>query len=174
MLVAQTIYCVLVKQWSAGRLTRCEEVWNVESHRKSNYPTSCLAHKEKLKVSSKLVCFNKATKTACRYFSVIQSWKFISKFNMSFINEFTFHNFLSFGFQIDWVYKSHLYNQTKSLDVSWRCAQRLMKLRSLLRWNRRGSAFYRGVYQLVLTMIRRIISTKMQPIARLAVSLSVD
>ena len=35
------------------------------------------------------------------------------KFNASFINNFTFKDFLTFGFQFDWVYKSHLYNQTK-------------------------------------------------------------
>ncbi len=35
------------------------------------------------------------------------------KFNASFINSFTFKNFLTLGFQFDWVYKSHLYNQTK-------------------------------------------------------------
>jgi hypothetical protein len=35
------------------------------------------------------------------------------KFNMSFINDFNFKGFLSFGFQFDWVYKSFLYNQTK-------------------------------------------------------------
>lgn len=35
------------------------------------------------------------------------------KFNASFINGFTFKNFLTFNFQIDWVYGSHLYNQTK-------------------------------------------------------------
>jgi TonB-linked SusC/RagA family outer membrane protein len=35
------------------------------------------------------------------------------KFNMSFINDFTFKKYLSFGFQLDWVYKSFLYNQTK-------------------------------------------------------------
>lgn len=34
------------------------------------------------------------------------------KFNMSFINAFNYKN-LSFGFQFDWVYGSHLYNQTK-------------------------------------------------------------
>lgn len=34
------------------------------------------------------------------------------KFNMSFINSFNYKN-LSFGFQFDWVYGSHLYNQTK-------------------------------------------------------------
>lgn len=35
------------------------------------------------------------------------------KFNASFINSFTYKNFLTLGFQFDWVYKSHLYNQTK-------------------------------------------------------------
>jgi len=35
------------------------------------------------------------------------------KFNMSFINDFTFNNYLSFGFQFDWVNGSHIYNQTK-------------------------------------------------------------
>ncbi|WP_254561207.1 SusC/RagA family TonB-linked outer membrane protein [Dyadobacter diqingensis] len=35
------------------------------------------------------------------------------KFNASFINSFTIKNFITFGFQFDWVYKSHLYNQTK-------------------------------------------------------------
>ncbi|MFD2932824.1 SusC/RagA family TonB-linked outer membrane protein [Spirosoma flavum] len=35
------------------------------------------------------------------------------KFNMSFINGFTFKDFLTFNFQIDWIYGSHLYNQTK-------------------------------------------------------------
>lgn len=35
------------------------------------------------------------------------------KFNMSFINEFTYKDFLSFSFQFDWVSGSHLYNQAK-------------------------------------------------------------
>ncbi|AKD55394.1 SusC/RagA family TonB-linked outer membrane protein [Spirosoma radiotolerans] len=35
------------------------------------------------------------------------------KFNASFINGFTFKDFLTFNFQFDWVYGSHLYNQTK-------------------------------------------------------------
>jgi len=34
------------------------------------------------------------------------------KFNASFINSFNYKKF-SFGFQFDWVYGSHLYNQTK-------------------------------------------------------------
>ncbi len=35
------------------------------------------------------------------------------KFNMSFINGFSYKDFLSVGFQFDWIYGSHLYNQTK-------------------------------------------------------------
>jgi TonB-dependent starch-binding outer membrane protein SusC len=35
------------------------------------------------------------------------------KFNMSFINAFTYKDFLTIGFQFDWIYGSHLYNQTK-------------------------------------------------------------
>ena len=35
------------------------------------------------------------------------------KFNMSFINGFTYKDFLNVGFQFDWIYGSHLYNQTK-------------------------------------------------------------
>jgi TonB-linked SusC/RagA family outer membrane protein len=35
------------------------------------------------------------------------------KFNSSFINSFSYKDILSFSFQIDWIYGSHLYNQTK-------------------------------------------------------------
>jgi len=35
------------------------------------------------------------------------------KFNISFINSFTYKNFLTLGFQFDWVYGTHLYNQTR-------------------------------------------------------------
>lgn len=35
------------------------------------------------------------------------------KFNASFINVFSYKDFVSLNFQFDWVYGSHLYNQTK-------------------------------------------------------------
>ena len=35
------------------------------------------------------------------------------KFNTSFINSFNYKGWLTFGFQIDWIYGSHLYNQTR-------------------------------------------------------------
>ena len=35
------------------------------------------------------------------------------KFNMSFINNITWRNFITLGFQFDWIAGAHLYNQTK-------------------------------------------------------------
>ena len=35
------------------------------------------------------------------------------KFNTSFINDFSFKNYLTLSMQWDWIYGSHLYNQTK-------------------------------------------------------------
>lgn len=35
------------------------------------------------------------------------------KFNASFINEFSFKDFLTFSFQFDWIYGSHIYSETK-------------------------------------------------------------
>jgi len=35
------------------------------------------------------------------------------KFNASFINDFTFKDFLSVSFQFDWIYGAHIYNETK-------------------------------------------------------------
>jgi hypothetical protein len=35
------------------------------------------------------------------------------KFNMSFINDLNYKGIVSFAFQFDWVYGSHLYNETK-------------------------------------------------------------
>lgn len=35
------------------------------------------------------------------------------KFNMSFINNLKYKNYLTLGFQFDWVYKSHIYNQVR-------------------------------------------------------------
>jgi TonB-dependent starch-binding outer membrane protein SusC len=35
------------------------------------------------------------------------------KFNAAFINEFGYKDFLSFSFQFDWIYGSHIYSETK-------------------------------------------------------------
>jgi hypothetical protein len=35
------------------------------------------------------------------------------KFNMSFINSLSYKELVTLSFQFDWIYGSHLYNQTK-------------------------------------------------------------
>ncbi|WP_461081943.1 SusC/RagA family TonB-linked outer membrane protein [Spirosoma flavus] len=67
-------------------------------------------------------------------------------FNMSFINEFTFKNFLTFGFQFDWVQGSHIYNQTK--EWMYRDGIHADYAKPLTIDGQEGAwtAFYRGVY----------------------------
>ena len=68
------------------------------------------------------------------------------KFNMSFINDFTYDGWLSFSMQWDWVYKSHLYNQTK--EWMYRDGIHLDYDKPVTINGETGawSAFYRGVY----------------------------
>lgn len=69
------------------------------------------------------------------------------KFNMSFINEVTFKNFLSVGVQLDWVYGSHLYNQTKSWMYRDGISSDYEKPITINGETGAWTAFYRGVYQ---------------------------
>jgi hypothetical protein len=69
------------------------------------------------------------------------------KFNMSFINDINFDGWLSLSMQWDWVYKSHLYNQTKEWmyrDGIHGDYDNLLSIGTEApgAW----SAFYRGVY----------------------------
>ncbi len=68
------------------------------------------------------------------------------KFNMSFINDFTFKNFISFGFQFDWVNGSHIYNQTKEWmyrdGISGDYDKQITINGNTGAW----TAFYRGMY----------------------------
>ncbi|MBD2751454.1 SusC/RagA family TonB-linked outer membrane protein [Spirosoma validum] len=67
-------------------------------------------------------------------------------FNMSFINDFTFKNFLTFGFQFDWVQGSHIYNQTK--EWMYRDGIHADYANPITIDGNTGAwtAFYRGVY----------------------------
>ncbi|WP_428662694.1 SusC/RagA family TonB-linked outer membrane protein [Runella sp.] len=71
------------------------------------------------------------------------------KFNMSFINDFTFKNFLTFSFQLDWLQGAHLYNQTK--EWMYRDGIHADYAVPLTIDGQTGAwtAFYRGVYAAV-------------------------
>jgi TonB-dependent starch-binding outer membrane protein SusC len=68
------------------------------------------------------------------------------KFNMSFINEFSYKDFLTFNFQIDWVHKSYLYNQTKQWMYRDGIHADYDKPITIGGQTEAWTAFYRGVY----------------------------
>jgi hypothetical protein len=68
------------------------------------------------------------------------------KFNMSFINDLTYKDFLTFSFQIDWVEGSHLYNQTKEWMYRDGIHSDYEKPITINGETGSWTAFYRGVY----------------------------
>ena len=69
------------------------------------------------------------------------------KFNMSFINNFSFKGFLSLSIQWDWVYGSHLYNQTKEWMYRDGISGDYTKPITVGGETHAYTAFYRGIYQ---------------------------
>lgn len=68
------------------------------------------------------------------------------KFNMSFINDFTYKNFLTLSMQWDWVYKNHLYNQTKEWMYRDGIHADYTEPFSIEGQTGAWTSFYRGVY----------------------------
>ncbi|MBL0743361.1 SusC/RagA family TonB-linked outer membrane protein [Chryseolinea lacunae] len=68
------------------------------------------------------------------------------KFNMSFINDMSYKNFLTFSFQFDWVQGSHLYNQTKEWMYRDGIHSDYEKPITIEGETGAWTAFYRGVY----------------------------
>jgi len=75
------------------------------------------------------------------------------KFNMSFINTISFKNFATLSFQWDWIYGSHLYNQTKSWmyrdGIHSNYADPITITNPITNQpeTQAYTAFYRGIYQ---------------------------
>ncbi|MEJ7645206.1 MAG: SusC/RagA family TonB-linked outer membrane protein [Chryseolinea sp.] len=67
-------------------------------------------------------------------------------FNMSFINDMTYKDFLTFSFQFDWVEGSHLYNQTKEWMYRDGIHSDYEKPITIEGETGAYTAFYRGVY----------------------------
>jgi len=68
------------------------------------------------------------------------------KFNMTFLNDLTYDGWLSFSMQWDWVYKSHLYNQTKEWMYRDGIHGDYDKVITIGNETGAWTAFYRGVY----------------------------
>lgn len=104
------------------------------------------ADQENYTVASNGIVVNKATKQP--YFTA-DKYSFGDpnpKFNMSFINDITYKNFLTFGIQIDWLAGQHLYNQTK--EWMYRDGIHSDYANPITIDGQTGAwtAFYRGVY----------------------------
>lgn len=68
------------------------------------------------------------------------------KFNVAFINDFTYKNFLTVSVQIDWINGAHLYNQTKEWMYRDGIHADYQVPFSIGGQEGAWSAFYRGVY----------------------------
>jgi TonB-dependent starch-binding outer membrane protein SusC len=69
------------------------------------------------------------------------------KFNMSFINNFSYKNFLTFSIQWDWLSGNHLYNQTKSWMYRDGISSDYANPITIDGVSHAYTAFYRGIYQ---------------------------
>ncbi|WDF77858.1 SusC/RagA family TonB-linked outer membrane protein [Mucilaginibacter sp. KACC 22773] len=67
------------------------------------------------------------------------------KFNAAFINNFTYKS-LSFGFQFDWVYGSHLYNQTREWQYRDGISGDYDKAVNIAGTSAAYTAYYRSAY----------------------------
>lgn len=104
------------------------------------------ADQEAYTVASNGIVVNKATKQP--YFTA-DKYSFGDpnpKFNMSFINDFSYKNFLTFGFQFDWVAGNHLYNQTKEWMYRDGIHSEYTNPITIDGQTGAWTAFYRGVY----------------------------
>ncbi|WP_462253574.1 SusC/RagA family TonB-linked outer membrane protein [Ferruginibacter sp.] len=68
------------------------------------------------------------------------------KFNMSFINELSYKNFIQFSMQWDWIYKSHIYNQTRQWMYRDGIHKDYAKPFTVDGVTEAYASFYRGVY----------------------------
>ena len=71
------------------------------------------------------------------------------KFNMSFINELSYKNFIQLSFQWDWIYKSHIYNQTRQWMYRDGIHSDYAKPITIDGVTEAYASFYRGVYAAV-------------------------
>ncbi|MBD2700343.1 SusC/RagA family TonB-linked outer membrane protein [Spirosoma sp. BT702] len=104
------------------------------------------AEQELYTVASNGYVVNKATKQP--YFTA-DKFSFGDpnpKFNMSFINDFTYRNFLTFNVQLDWVNGNHLYNQTKEWMYRDGIHSDYANPFTIDGQTGAWTAFYRGVY----------------------------
>lgn len=132
---------------AVGQLYGYKMLHSVDQVDENGVPWIPVDQQQNYEVASNGYVVHKTTKqpiSTSRLYSLGNSFP---KFNMSFINELSYKNFLTFSFQWDWVYKSHLYNQTKSWLYRDGISSDYEKPITINGETGAWTAFYRGVYQ---------------------------
>jgi TonB-dependent starch-binding outer membrane protein SusC len=110
-------------------------------------PVIPVAQQVNYEVASNGYVVNKTTKQPIADPTAVDFGDPNPKFNMSFINDFSYKGFITFNMQWDWVFKSHLYNQTKSWMYRDGISGDYEKPITINGQTGAWTAFYRGVYQ---------------------------
>jgi hypothetical protein len=129
-----------------GQLYGFKSLHQVEALKPDGTPHIPVDQQANYEVASNGFVVNKATKQPFFTADLYSFGDPNPTFNMSFINDLTFKNFLSFSFQFDWVQGSHLYNQTKEWMYRDGIHSDYEKPITINGETGAWTAFYRGVY----------------------------
>ncbi len=132
---------------TVGQLYGYKLLTKVDQTDTKGNPYIAPANQANYEVASNGYVVNTATKQPIGTTDLYSLGNSFPKFNMSFINDVTFRDFLSFSIQFDWVYKSHLYNQTKSWMYRDGISKDYENPITINGETGAWTAFYRGVYQ---------------------------
>ncbi len=132
---------------TVGQLYGYKMLKSVDMLDQQGNPIIPVAQQGNYEIASNGFVVNKATKQPVGTSQLYSLGNSFPAFNMSFINDITYKGFLNFSFQIDWVYKSHLYNQTKSWMYRDGIHSDYEKPITINGETGAWTAFYRGVYQ---------------------------
>jgi TonB-dependent starch-binding outer membrane protein SusC len=132
---------------AVGQLYGFKMLRSVDQTDKNGNPYISVANQGNYEVASNGYVVNKTTKQPIATSDQTSLGNSFPKFNASFINEVTYKNFLTLSVQFDWVYKSHLYNQTKSWMYRDGIHSDYEKPVTINGEAGAWTAFYRGVYQ---------------------------
>jgi TonB-linked SusC/RagA family outer membrane protein len=132
---------------AVGQLYGYKMLKSVDQTDENGVPWIDPAQQANYEVASNGYVVNKTSKQPLSTSKLYSLGNAFPKFNMSFINDLSYSNFLTLSFQFDWVYKSHLYNQTKSWMYRDGISSDYEKPITINGETGAWTAFYRGVYQ---------------------------
>jgi TonB-linked SusC/RagA family outer membrane protein len=132
---------------AVGQLYGFRMLRSVDQRDANGNPYIPVANQGNYEVASNGYVVNKTTKQPVATSDQTSLGNAFPKFNASFINDLAYKDFLTLSVQFDWVYKSHLYNQTKSWMYRDGIHSDYETPLTINGETGAWTAFYRGVYQ---------------------------